>query len=57
MIQVDVDPPVVNNIQVVSEPLEEPNSYIKIYHKPEGSGGIKYCIIVLDREHRSTKSP
>lgn len=55
VIQVDVDPPLVKNIHVVSEPQEEPNYNNEIDHRPEVSCGVHDYILVRDREHCSTK--
>lgn len=50
IIQVDVDPPTLNNMQVGLEPQEEPNSNTKIDHRREISGGVKDFILACDRE-------
>lgn len=50
----DIDIPLVNNLQIVSEPLEEPNFDIKIDHKHKVSSGVNNYILVPDREHCST---
>lgn len=57
MIQVDVDLPLVNNLQVVLDQQEKPGSDTEIDHKPEVSSGVHDYIIVCDREPHSTKSP
>lgn len=43
---VDVDPPPVSNISVVPKPQEEPDSDIKIDHRPEVSSVVEYYTIV-----------
>lgn len=57
MILVDVDLPLVNNLQIVPEQKEKPNSNTEIDNEPEVSGGVQYYILVCDREHHSTKPP
>lgn len=42
-----VDPPPVNNMQVVHEPL----SNTEIDHIPKFSGGVQDFYLVRDREH------
>lgn len=50
----DVNIPLVNNLQIVSRPLEEPNFDINIDHKPKVSSGVNDYILVPDRERCST---
>lgn len=57
VIRVDVDPPLVNNMQLAPKPQEEPCIDIEIDHKPWVSGGVQYYILVSDRYHHLTKPP
>lgn len=55
VIQVDVDLPLVNNLQAMPEQQEEPRFDTEIDHEPGVLGGAHDHILVCDREHRSTK--
>lgn len=57
VILVDVDLPLVNNLQTVHGQQEKPGSDTEIDNEPEVSGGVQYYILVCDREHHSTKPP
>lgn len=49
VILVNVDLPLVNNMQLVPEPQNKPDDATKIDHKPEVSGGVYDYILVRDK--------
>lgn len=53
VIQVDVYLPLMNNLQVVFEPLDELSSSIEIDHILKFSGGLQDYIRVRDIYHRT----
>lgn len=51
----DIDPPPMNNIQVMLEPQEDLGCDVQIDHENKVSNGVDDYIFVSDKEHRSTK--
>ena len=57
VIQVDIDPPPVSNIQLVHEPQAKPGFVTEIDNVPKVSDGVHDYCLVHDKEHRQTKPP